>query len=595
MSTVDEVKQKLDIVEVIGQYVKLTKAGRNFKAVCPFHNEKTASFYVFPERQSWHCFGACSTGGDVFTFVMKKEGLDFGETLRLLADKVGVNLPSYIEQGPRKDGKEKLFQANEAAAQYYHNLLVNSPAGEKAKNYLLGRGLTLKTINDFQLGVSPNAWEMLMMYLLEKGFSESELLDAGLILKSEEGKTHDRFHNRLMFPIRDARGRTTGFSGRVLDDSLPKYMNSPQTAIFDKSGTIYGIDMAASAIRGKDMVVIVEGYMDVIVAHQYGFNNVVASMGTAITEKHITILKKLTKNFALALDPDTAGEEAMTHSVDYENTAEVEIEVVTLPSGEDPDEVIKKDPKLWETAIANASPLAEYMVNFTASKFDLSKTTEKSKLIGQLIPLIAKVKNDLRRDRWLRTLSKLTKIEYNVIEGLLKKSLISNNFRKPLNRSNIVPVDTIGYSAREEYCLAILLQYPELKKQDEGLRPEYFQNIVNREIYCACRETDDTIALKERLEPAVREKLDAITTKHNPDDRVAAKYTECVLALRKAFLLNQEAMRSEVFAMEAETAGTGAALTKLKEQGIEPSIQLKNVFARKPRVIRRTENGRRNS
>jgi DNA primase len=372
-------------------------------------------------------------------------------------------------------------------------------------------------------------------------------------------------------------------------------MNSPQTAIFDKSGTIYGIDMAASAIRGKDMVVIVEGYMDVIVAHQYGFNNVVASMGTAITEKHITILKKLTKNFALALDPDTAGEEAMTHSVDYENTAEVEIEVVTLPSGEDPDEVIKKDPKLWETAIANASPLAEYMVNFTASKFDLSKTTEKSKLIGQLIPLIAKVKNDLRRDRWLRTLSKLTKIEYNVIEGLLKKSLISNNFRKPLNRSNIVPVDTIGYSAREEYCLAILLQYPELKKQDEGLRPDYFQNIVNREIYCACMETDDTIALKERLEPAVREKLDAITTKHNPDDRVAAKYTECVLALRKAFLLNQEAMRSEVFAMEAETAGTGAALTKLKEQGIEPSIQLKNVFARKPRVIRRTENGRRNS
>ena len=595
MSTVDEVKQKLDIVEVIGQYVKLTKAGRNFKAVCPFHNEKTASFYVFPERQSWHCFGACSTGGDVFTFVMKKEGLDFGETLRLLADKVGVSLPSHIEQGPRKDEKEKLFQANEAAAQYYHNLLVNSPAGEKAKNYLLGRGLTLKTINDFQLGVSPNAWEMLMMYLLEKGFSESELLDAGLILKSEEGKTHDRFHNRLMFPIRDARGRTTGFSGRVLDDSLPKYMNSPQTAIFDKSGTIYGIDMAASAIRGKDMVVIVEGYMDVIVAHQYGFNNVVASMGTAITEKHITILKKLTKNFALALDPDTAGEEAMTHSVDYENTAEVEIEVVTLPSGEDPDEVIKKDPKLWETAIANASPLAEYMVNFTASKFDLSKTTEKSKLIGQLIPLIAKVKNDLRRDRWLRTLSKLTKIEYNVIEGLLKKSLISNNFRKPLNRSNIVPVDTIGYSAREEYCLAILLQYPELKKQDEGLRPDYFQNIVNREIYCACMETDDTIALKERLEPAVREKLDAITTKHNPDDRVAAKYTECVLALRKAFLLNQEAMRSEVFAMEAETAGTGAALTKLKEQGIEPSIQLKNVFARKPRVIRRTENGRRNS
>ena len=502
MSTIDEVKQKLDIVEVIGQYVKLTKAGRNFKAVCPFHNEKTASFYIFPERQSWHCFGACSTGGDVFSFVMKKEGLDFGETLRLLADKVGLTLPSKIEPGPRKDEKERLFQANEAAAQYYYNLLINSQAGEKAKNYFLNRGLTTKTISDFQLGVSPNAWDMLMKYLLEKGFNEIELMDAGLILKNEEGKTHDRFHNRLMFPIRDARGRTTGFSGRVLDDSLPKYMNSPQTAIFDKSGTIYGIDMAGSAIRNKDKAVIVEGYMDVIMAHQYGFNNVVASMGTAITEKHITILKKLTKNIALALDPDTAGEEAMTHSVDYENTAGVEIEVVILPSGKDPDEVIEEDPNTWQTLIEKGIPLAEYMVNFTASKFDLSKTTEKSKLIGQLMPLIAKVENDLRRDRWLRTLSKVTKIEYNVIEGLLKKSLIDTRARKPLYRSNIIPTDTIGYNAREEYCLALLLQHPELKNQDEGLQPDYFQSIVNREIYCACLETDDSIALKERLESA---------------------------------------------------------------------------------------------
>ncbi len=596
MSTVDEVKQKLDIVEVIGQYVKLTKAGRNFKAVCPFHNEKTASFYVFPERQSWHCFGACSTGGDVFTFVMKKEGLDFAEALRLLADKAGISMPSHIEQGPRKDEKEKLFQANEAAAQYYHNLLVNSPAGEKAKNYLLGRGLTIKTINDFQLGVSPNAWELLKTYLTEKGFSESELFDAGLILKSDEGKIHDRFHNRLMFPIRDARGRTIAFSGREMDGSQPKYMNSPQTAIFDKSGTIYGIDMANTAIRSKDMVVIVEGYMDVIMAHQYGFNNVVASMGTAITEKHVTILKKLTKNIALALDPDKAGEEAMTHSVDYENTAEVEIEIVKLPADEDPDEVIKRDAKIWEASVANASPLAEYMVNFTASKYDLSKIMEKSKLINQLLPFIAKVENNLRRDRWIRTLSKLTKIDYNVIEGQLKKSLIGAHANKPLHRSNIVPADTIGYMAREEYCIALLVQYPELKKQDEGLIQDYFQSIVNRELYCACLAIDDTIALKSRLEPLVREKLENIIAKPIPAERVADRFTECVLALRQAYLINQEAMRSEVFAnVEAENGSSGAALARLQEEGIEPSVQLKNVFARKPRAIRRAGNGRRNS
>jgi len=594
MSTVDEVKQKLDIVEVIGQYVKLTKAGRNFKAVCPFHNEKTASFYVFPERQSWHCFGACSTGGDVFTFVMKKEGLDFGETLRLLADKAGISIPSHIEQGPRKDEKEKLYQVNEAAAQYYHNLLVNSQTGEKAKNYLLGRGLTMKTINDFQLGVSPNAWEMLKTYLTEKSFSESELFDAGLILKSDEGKIHDRFHNRLMFPIRDARGRTTGLSGRVLDDSLPKYMNSPQTAIFDKSGTIYGIDMASSAIRSKDMVVIVEGYMDVIMAHQYGFNNVVASMGTAITEKHITILKKLTKNIALALDPDAAGEEAMLRCVEYENNLNNEIKVIILPSGKDPDEVIKENPDLWQEYIGKAMPVIDYTIDMTVSRQDMSTASAKSQVANSLLSIIARVSDDIRRDHYLTKLSKLAGISYNKLEGVLKTYLKP----KPQKRGVEPAAPTLitgASSPREEYCLALLLQNPELKKLDEGLVPDYFQNVVNREIYCACLETDDTIALKERLEPSVREKLDTITTKHTPADRIAAKYAECVLALRKAFLVNQESMKAEVFAMEAETGGTGAALTRLKEEGMETTIQLKNVFARKPRAIRRAGNGRRNS
>jgi len=593
MSTVDEVKQKLDIVEVIGQYVKLTKAGRNFKAVCPFHNEKTPSFYVFPERQSWHCFGACSTGGDVFTFVMKKEGLDFSETLRLLADKTGIAMPSKIEAGPRKDEKEKLFQVNEAAVQYYHNLLVNSSIGEKAKNYLLGRGLTIKSINDFQLGVSPDAWESLLTYLKEKNFSENEMTDAGLIMKNDEGRTRDRFHNRLMFPIRDSRGHTVGFSGREQDGSQPKYINSPQTVIFDKSGTIYGIDMAAAAIRTKDMVVIVEGYMDVIMAHQYGYNNVVASMGTAITEKHITILKKLTKNVALALDPDTAGEEAMLRCVEYENTLNTEVKVIILPPHEDPDEVIKADPKIWEKAVENAVPVIDYTIDMTVSRQDMSTAGAKSQVANNLLPIIAKVGDDIRRDHYLTKLSKLAGISYNKLEGVLKTYL-----KPKLQKRGVEPASpsllTTTSSPREEYCLAILLQHPELKQQDEGLLPDYFQNIVNREIYCAYLETEDSIALKERLEPVVREKLEAITTKHTTTDRAAIKYTESVLALRRAYLLNQEAMRAEVFAMDAETGGTGAALARLKEEGIEPSIQLKDVFARKPRTIRRA-NGRRNN
>jgi DNA primase len=378
----------------------------------------------------------------------------------------------------------------------------------------------------------------------------------------------------------------------VLDDSLPKYLNSPQTAVFDKSGTIYGIDMAGSAIRNKDMVVIVEGYMDVIIAHQYGFTNVVASMGTAITEKHITILKKLTKNIALALDPDAAGEEAMLRCVEYENSMNTEVKVIILPSGKDPDEVIKEDPNLWQQLVGKALPVIDYTIDMTVSRQDMSTASAKSQVANNLLSIIARVSDDIRRDHYLTKLSKLAAISYNKLEGVLKTYLKLQTQRRGTEPPVLSFLTTVS-SPREEYCLALLLQHPELKKQDEGLQPDYFQNIVNREIYCACLETDDVIALKERLEPAVREKLEVITTKHTPTDRISAKYTECVLALHKAFLLNQEAMRAEVFAMEAETGGTSASLAKLKEEGIEPSIQLKDVFARKPRAIRRTGNGSR--
>ena len=289
MSVIDEVKQRIDIVDVIGQYASLTKAGRTFRGLCPFHSEKHPSFFVYPEQQSWHCFGACNTGGDVFSFIMKKQGIDFGEALRLLAQRAGVTIPSKFE--PEAEGKERLYQANQAAAQYFHNLLLNSPAGEKAKNYVASRGVSPKTVTDFQLGFSLNSWEALKQHLMERGYTENELLTTGLITESERGETHDRFRNRLMFPILDSRGRITGFGARALDDSLPKYLNSAQTPLFDKSSSLYGINLAQAAIRQQNLAVIVEGYMDVITAHQNGFNNVVASMGTAVTEKQVNILK----------------------------------------------------------------------------------------------------------------------------------------------------------------------------------------------------------------------------------------------------------------------------------------------------------------
>ncbi|GAG37778.1 unnamed protein product, partial [marine sediment metagenome] len=237
MSVVDEVKQRTDIVEVISQYVSLTKAGRTFRGLCPFHSEKHPSFFVYPEQQSWHCFGACNMGGDVFSFIMKKEGLDFGEALRLMAEKAGVSLPSRFEPTVKRDEKERLYQINEAAAQYFHDLLLNSPAGEKARNYVANRGLSPETITSFQLGYSPSSWEALKQHLTDIGYTKDELLAAGLIIETEAGGTHDRFRNRLMFPVYDIKGHITGFGARALDDSLPKYLNSPQTIVFDKSSS----------------------------------------------------------------------------------------------------------------------------------------------------------------------------------------------------------------------------------------------------------------------------------------------------------------------------------------------------------------------
>jgi len=287
----------------------MQKAGRNFKGLCPFHSEKHASFFVFPEQQSWHCFGACGTGGDIYSFIMKKEGIDFGQALRLLAQKGGITLsPLEAPAKAADEKKERLFQINEAATEYYHHLLTSTKVGEAARGYLTRRKIVPEIIKAFRLGFSPDAWETIKNYLLGKSYTEKELVETGLIIEKEEGGSYDRFRNRLMFPICDIQGRVTGFGARVLDDSLPKYINSPQTALFDKSSSLYGIDKAKAAIRKENLVIIVEGYMDVLTAHQHDWQNVVGSMGTSLTEKQVEGIRRLTNSITLALDADLAGE-----------------------------------------------------------------------------------------------------------------------------------------------------------------------------------------------------------------------------------------------------------------------------------------------
>jgi DNA primase len=546
MSAVDEVKQKIDITEIVGQYVTLKKAGRNLTAPCPFHSEKTPSFFVFPEKQSWHCFGACNTGGDVFSFLMKKEGLEFGEALRQLAAKAGVALPTYAAQDTHKEEKEEFFQANDAAALYYHHLLMDTAQAAKAKAYIEKRGFNQKTITEFQFGYAPDSWDTLKLYLMEKGISEEKLIAAGLITVGEKGKSFDFFRQKLMIPIRDVKGRVTGFGARVLDNSFPKYINSHQSPVFDKSGTLFGIDRAAAEIRKQDRAIIMEGYMDVIMAHQCGVTNAVASMGTSITETQVNILRKLTKNVYLCLDADAAGEEAMLRTVGFENVLGAEMKVVRLPEGKDPDEVMLADMGEWQKYIDSAMPLIDFMFEKKTGAADLTSAGGKSKAVEALLPVIAAINDAIRQAHYLQKLAALVKVDMNTIKAALNQLKPTAKRRITAAKPANTPAKAQASSVREEYFLSLLLQHPELKEAGEDCSM-FIENSVNREIYHAWQAAADINALKENTDPVIHEHIDALSSKNlpGPPNNIEGRFKDCTTELRKTYLRNMAARRSE--------------------------------------------------
>jgi DNA primase len=442
MGAIDDIKERLDIVEIISGYTQLQKAGRNYKALCPFHSEKTPSFVVFPDTQTWHCFGACNTGGDVFSFVMRRENMDFGEALRLLAQRAGVSLEP-LREGEEAETrlKERLYKLNALAAEYFHYLLLNSPEGARARDYLTRRGLSAETGKTFQLGYAREDWQALGQHLTAKGYSWSDLQEAGLVIEGKEHGYYDRFRGRLIFPIRDARANVVGFGARALDDSLPKYLNSPQTAIFDKSGVLYGIDQAKGAIREAGLVVIVEGYMDVLMAHQCNRKNVVASMGTALTEKHVRIIKKMTKKLVLALDADSAGDQATVRGLEvaqeafdrrampvptwrglirYEDQLDAEIRVAVLPPGLDPDEVLKENVDTWDVLVNRALPVVEYYLQAVIGKFDLRSAKDKVAAAREVLPLIREIGSSVERSHYLQQLARLLRVDERTLEQELE-------------------------------------------------------------------------------------------------------------------------------------------------------------------------------
>jgi len=600
MGVVEEIKQRIDIVEVISDYLPLQKAGRLFRSLCPFHPEKHPSFYVFPEHQSWHCFGACGTGGDVFSFVMKKENVDFGEALRLLAGR--ANVPIVLKQESDQEA-ERLRQMNELAAEYYYHLLLHSSAAEIVRSYLAKRGISSKAVEQFQLGFSPDSWEALREYLIHKGYEESELVAAGLVIGKEHGGSYDRFRHRLMFPIRDVKGRVLGFGARALDDSLPKFINSPQTIMFDKGSLLYGIDLAKAGIKRQDLAIVVEGYIDVIIAHQYGFDNVVASMGTSLTEKQVGMLAKLTKNLTLALDADTAGEVAMLRGqgviaqtfgrpmsvsgwtdVKYENLYNAKWRVAVLPQGKDPDEIIKESTEQWQQLLEQATPVVDYVFDIVASKLDLSKLNDKSSAVDQLLPVINEIKDPVYQAHYLQKLARLVEVEERTLAAALPRRRLSQPKQGEGKEtlSTLMPFSSLPL---EEYCLSLLLHYPQLHCQAGELSADYFMHPAYRQLFLAWCSAPQPESLGEDIAPALREHLQLLMSKIPPplgEEEVGQALGDCIHRLREHYLRDLK-IKEWLLISEAQSKGDTAEVEELQQLGVRLNTQLKQIFLKQRR------------
>jgi DNA primase len=451
----DEIKKKIDIVELIQEYVPLKKVGRNFKALCPFHTETNPSFYVSPERQIWHCF-SCEKGGDIFSFLMEMEGMEFTEALKVLAGKAGVVLQRF-RPSPGAELRERLHRINFLAAEFYHYLLMNHKLGERAKEYLLKRGITKTSMEEFKLGLAPAMWDGLIKFLVgKKKYSLVDLQKAGLAVRGER-KFYDRFRARVIFPIFDQRGNTVGFGGRVIEEKegVPKYINTPETEVYHKSESLYGLWQTKKEIKKKNRVVVVEGETDAISSWQAGVKNVVAIKGSALTEGQVGLLKRYCESLFLALDVDVAGDAAARRGIEVADEEDLSIKVVKVKQGKDPDECIRIDKNLWFESIRKAVPIYDFLMESAFERYGVG-AMGKRKIGKEFLPVLAKMADEIMKAHYLKKLAARLGVAEEVVIKQMEKLEVA-----PEKKGEVFQREAEGRTRRErleEYLLGLVFQ-----------------------------------------------------------------------------------------------------------------------------------------
>ncbi|MBU4343330.1 MAG: DNA primase [Candidatus Omnitrophica bacterium] len=454
----NEIQDRCDIVEVISSYIPLKQAGRNFKASCPFHHEKTPSFVVSPDKQIYHCFG-CNSGGNVFNFIKEYEKIDFIDAVKMLAQKTGIKLPEYKEKTDEASSiVSSIHSINDIAANFYSGLLERSQGLSELRRYIEKRGLEEATIKKFRLGYADSSWRSFVDYLSKRGIKEDLSAKAGLILRGKDSSYYDLFRSRLIFPIFDVRGRVLGFGARVMDESLPKYINSPETIVYKKSQHLYGLNLAKACIREKGFAIVSEGYLDVITCHQYGINNAISSLGTALTVEQIRLLKRYTHNVVMVFDADEAGEMAALRGLDLFLQEGMNVKVATLEKGHDPDSFIRKfGPRGFNSEVKSAKGLFVYKLNILRNRLDFDEPESKAEIVREMLSTISKVRNAVIKAEYVRMLSHELSINEDAVWQELRKT------KKNVNKYESRTTDdgrrtTIKISPAEKILVRLMLE-----------------------------------------------------------------------------------------------------------------------------------------